>query len=155
MCYIFWKAGGSIISIMAFSCYIHKGSGLNFCLSTFLFLVWSNGKRRIEFLLRVNQDNLQCDSVCRDRQTRMMQSFLSYSCGVNNTSSRNQIQSIVGWQVEEHPAIICPFLLKFEVLSICPSVDGRRRTGEVLPVIASCTSALSQTADNGMPHHGT
>ena len=79
-----------MISIITFPCYIHKGSGLNFCLSTFLFLVWSNGKRRIEFLLRVNQDNLQCDSVCRDGQTRMLQSFLSYSCVVNNTSSRNQ-----------------------------------------------------------------
>ena len=44
---------------------------------------------------------------------------------------------------------------KFSVhISIIGSVDGRRRTGEVLPVIASCTSALSQTADNGNPHHG-
>ena len=36
------------------------------------------------------------------------------------------------------------------------SVDGQRRTGkEVRPEVASCTSLLSETADNGKPHHGT
>ena len=35
------------------------------------------------------------------------------------------------------------------------SVDRRRRTGEVRPEVASCTSLLSQTAENGKPHHGT
>ena len=44
---------------------------------------------------------------------------------------------------------------KFSVhISIIGSVDRRRRTREVLPVIASCTSTLSQLADNGNPRHG-
>ena len=41
------------------------------------------------------------------------------------------------------------------LLSIKCSVDGRRRTGEVRLEVVSCTSLLSQTADNGKPHHGT
>ena len=69
-----------------------------------------------------------------------------------------------GWNVDNVDASRCEIKLggKIRIASYCSiiereySVDGRRRTGkEVRPEVASCTILLSQTADNGKPHHGT